>query len=323
MTQIVCLDRAPADMGDMDWSGVRQHGELTLHHTTEPAQIIERAKDADIVITNKVAFDRRTIEQLPKLKMISILATGYNHIDLDAAVEHGITVCNLPGYSTAATAQVSIALLLELTHGVGNHSNAIHTGEWSRQPTFAYWRQPLVELDGKTMVIFGYGAIGSRVGAIAEALGMHVIAAAVPGRPASSDRMPMDEALSKADVVSLHCPLTPKTQHMIDAHALSKMKQGAFLINVGRGPLIDDDAVRAALDSGHLGGFAADVLSQEPPPPNHPLIGAPRTILTPHYGWAASAARQRAVRWTAESIGAFLNGSPVRVVAQPNAGSEA
>lgn len=323
MTQIVCLDRAPADMGDIDWSEVREHGELTLYHSTETAQIIERAKDAEIVITNKVGFDRKTIEQLPKLKMISILATGYNHIDLDAAVEHGITVTNLPGYSTAATAQVSIALLLELTHGVGNHSNAIHTGEWSRQPTFAYWRQPLVELDGKTMAIFGYGAIGSRVGAIAEALGMKVIAAAVPGRPPSKDRLPMQEALAQADVVSLHCPLTPQTQYMIDASAIGQMKQGAFLINVGRGPLIDDNAVRAALDAGHLGGFAADVLSEEPPPLHHPLLGAPRTILTPHYGWAASAARQRAVRWTAESIGAFLQGAPVRVVAQPNAASNA
>jgi len=317
MTQIVCLDRAPADMGDVEWNAVRAHGELTLYDNTTPDQIVARAQNADIVITNKVGFDKETLAALPKLKLICVLATGYNHIDLDAAVAQNITVCNLPGYSTAATAQVSIALLLELTHGVGNHSNAIHTGEWSRQPNFAYWRQPLVELDGKTMVIFGYGAIGSRVGAIAQALGMKVIPAAVPGRPASNERMPMEQALELADVVSLHCPLTPETEHMIDANALQRMKKGAFLINVGRGPLIDEHAVRAALESGHLGGFAADVLSQEPPPANHPLIGAPRTILTPHFGWAAHAARQRAVQWTGESIGAFLNGEPVRVVAQP------
>lgn len=323
MTQIICLDRAPADMGDMTWDAVRAHGDLTLYDTTEPAQIIERAADAEILITNKVGLTRETLNALPKLKLIAVLATGYNHIDLEAAVEQGITVCNLPGYSTAATAQTSIALLLELTHGVGNHSNAIHTGEWSRQPTFAYWRQPLVELDGKTMAIFGYGAIGSRVGTIAEALGLNVIPAAVPGRPASAHRMPMNEALAQADVVSLHCPLTPKTQHMIGASALRTMKQGAFLINVGRGPLVDEHAVRAALDDGHLGGFAADVLSQEPPPPNHPLIGAPRTILTPHFGWAAHAARQRAIAWTAESIGAFLSGEPVRVVARPQPTSNA
>lgn len=318
MTQIVCLDRAPADMGDIQWDSVRAHGELTLFEGTEDAQIVERSKGADIVITNKVGFTKETFEQLPNLKLLCVLATGYNHIDLDAAVAHDVTVCNLPGYSSAATAQASIALLLELTHGVGNHSNAVHTGEWSRQPTFAYWRQPLVELDGKTMVIFGYGAIGSRVGAIAEALGMTVIPAAVPGRPPSDDRMPMDEALAKADVVSLHSPLTDLTENMIDARALKLMNQGAFLVNAGRGQLIDENAVRAALDSGHLGGFAADVLSQEPPPANHPLIGAPRTILTPHFGWAASAARQRAADWTGESIGAYLKGSPVRVVAQPN-----
>lgn len=318
MTQIVCLDRAPADMGDVQWDDVRAHGELTLYDNTTHDQIVARSKHADIVITNKVGFDRETLRALPKLRLLCVLATGYNHIDLQAATAQGITVCNLPGYSTAATAQASIALLLELTHGVGNHSNAIHMGEWSRQPTFAYWRQPLMELDGKTMAIFGYGAIGSRVGTIAEALGMDVIPAAVPGRPDSPDRMPMEQALAQADVVSLHCPLTPETEQMIDAQALKLMKRGAFLINVGRGPLVDEHAVRSALDSGHLGGFAADVLSQEPPPPYHPFIGAPRTILTPHFGWAAQAARQRAVQWTAESIEAYLNGSPMRVVAQPS-----
>lgn len=320
MMQIVCLDSAPADMGDVHWNAVRKHGELTRYAYTAAEDIVARAKDAQVILTNKVALQAATIAQLPKLKLICVLATGYDRIDLDAARQHGITVCNVPGYSTGAAAQTAIALLLELTHGAGNHSAAIHTGEWSRQPNFAYWRQPLVELEGRTMVIVGYGAIGQRVGAIAEALGMHVIPAAVPGRPASADRMPLAEAFARADVVSLHCPLTSDTKALINTESLKLLKAGALLVNTGRGPLIDELAVRAALESGQLGGFAADVLSQEPPPANHPLFNAPRTVLTPHIGWAAQAARQRLLDWTGESIAAFLAGKPIRTVAVPNQG---
>lgn len=315
---IVCLDRAPADMNDMNWDAVRAHGTLTLHNDTALAQIVERAKNAEIILTNKVPIQRAEFEQLPKLKLICVLATGYDRIDLDAARKHGVTVCNVPGYSSGAAAQTTIALLLELTHGAGNHSSAIHKGEWSRQPTFAYWRQPLIELEGLTMAIIGYGAIGKRVGAIAEALGMHVIPTAVPGRPASPDRTPLEEALPQADVISLHCPLTDQTRGLINEKTLAMLKPGALLLNAGRGPLLNEQDVLDALESGHLGGLGADVLSQEPPPLNHPFIGAPRTILTPHYGWAAKAARQRLIEWTAESIAAFKNGTPIRTVATPD-----
>lgn len=317
MTSLVCLDSAPADNGDVDWRAVRQHGSLTLFESTRPQDVVARAKDATVVLTNKVRLDRAALEQLPVLTLICVLATGFDVVDVDAAVERGITVCNVPGYSTAAAAQTSIALLLELTHGAGLHSAAVHAGEWSRQPTFAYWRQPLVELDGKVMSIVGYGAIGQRVGAIAEALGMTVIPTVVPGREDTPGRTPLREALAQADVVSLHCPLTPATTHLIDGVALAAMKRGAFLINAGRGPLVDDLAVRAALESGWLAGFAADVLSAEPPPLNHPLMGAPRAILTPHIGWAAQEARQRLIDLTADSIGSYLAGTPVRVVASP------
>lgn len=319
MNQIVCLDSEPADMGDIAWDSVRAHGNLVLYPRTDTAErVVERAKDADIIITNKVPITASILAQLPKLKMIAVLATGYNHIDLDAASAKNITVTNLPGYSTASTAQTSIALLLELTHGIGNHANAVRTGQWSRSPNFAFWQQPLIELDGRTMVIFGFGAIGKRVGAIAEALGMHVIPAQVPGRPESADRMATNKALAQADVVSLHCPLTDNTRHMINASSLAKMKRGTLLINTGRGPLIHDQHVLDALHSGQLGGYAADVMSAEPPPANHPLLLAPRTILSPHIGWASFASRQRAASWTGESIGAFLQGNPIRVVTAPS-----
>lgn len=313
---IVCLDSAPAEMGgDVSWDAIRAQGTLTLHRQTASEDIIARAKDAEVLLTNKVRITAETLAALPKLKLICVLATGYDRIDLEAAVKHGVTVCNVPGYSSAAAAQTTIALLLELTQGAGNHSAAIHKGEWSRQETFAYWRQPLVELDGRTMAIIGYGNIGQRVGAIAEALGMHLLPTAVPGRPASSDRVPLQEALSKADVVTLHCPLTDATRGLINAETLAWMKPGALLLNAGRGPLLDEQAVVDALESGHLGGLAADVLSEEPPPSSHPFLNAPRTVLTPHIGWAAQEARQRLLNWTAESIEAFKKGTPIRVVA--------
>lgn len=316
MTQIVCLDAVPADTGDVNWDRIRALGKLTLYPNTKPDQVVERAANADVILTNKVRLDGVILSQLPKLRMIGVLATGFDIIDLAAAAENNVTVCNIPGYSTAAAAQLSIALLLELTHGVGNHSAAVHIGEWSRQNAFAYWRQPLVELEGKTMAILGFGAIGQRVGAIAEAMGMRVISPSLPGRE-KQGRIGLDEALAQADVVSVHCPLTESTRAIIGRENIAKMKRGVFIVNAGRGPLVDELAVREALESGHIGGFAADVLSVEPPPTNHPLYNAPRTVLTPHIGWAALAARQRLIDWTAESIQAFLAGKPIRVVGGP------
>lgn len=312
--EIVCLDSAPADVGDMSWQSVRQSGTLTLYARTAPDEILERARDASVIITNKVKLNAETLRQLPKLKLICVLATGYDIIDIDAARRAGITVCNVPGYSTASTAQLAISLLLELAWGVGSHSDAVHAGEWSRQQTFAYWRRPLVELDGKTLVIAGFGSIGGRCAKIAEALGMKVIAAQLPGRPDSEDRVAFRDALGVADALSLHCPLNSDTHHLLNDTTIAQLKPGCLVVNTGRGPLVDSSAIRRALESGHVGGFATDVMTQEPPPIDEPLIGAPRTIITPHTGWATREARTRLIEATGANIRAFLEGSPQNVV---------
>lgn len=310
----VCLDSAPADVGDMDWARVEAATTLHLFESTAPDQVVERAAGASIVITNKVKLNRDVIEALPKLRLICVLATGFDIIDIAAARQRGITVCNVPGYSTASTAQLAISLLLELAWGVGSHSDAVHAGEWSRQQTFAYWRRPLIELDGKTLVIAGYGSIGRRTGAIAEALGMNVIAAQLPGRPAAADRVPLAAALAQADALSLHCPLNDDTRHLLNATTIAKIKRGCLIVNTGRGPLVESSAMREALLSGHVGGFATDVMAKEPPPIDEPLIGAPRTLITPHTGWATREARARLIDATGANIEAFLRGEPQNVV---------
>lgn len=312
--EIVCLDSAPADVGDMSWEGVRRSGALTLYARTSPSEILERAKNASVVITNKVRLTDKTLRQLPQLKLICVLATGYDIVDIDAARQAGITVCNVPGYSTASTAQLAISLLLELAWGVGSHSDAVHAGEWSRQPTFAYWRRPLIELDGKTLVIAGFGSIGGRCAKIAEAIGMKVVVAQLPGRPSGEGRVPLRDALGMADALSLHCPLNSDTHHLLNDTTIAQLKTGCLVVNTGRGPLVDSAAMRRALESGHVGGFATDVMAQEPPPLDEPLIGAPRTIITPHTGWATREARARLIDATAENIRAFLDGSPQNVV---------
>lgn len=286
---------------------------MTLYENTPRELVVERASDADVVLTNKVALGASELEQLPRLRLISVLATGTNVIDVAAAHARGVTVCNVPGYSTASTAQLTIALLLELCHHVGEHSQGVHAGHWSSAPSFAYWKHPLVELSEKTLGIVGFGAIGQRVAAIASALGMRVI---VHTRTAREGVTCVDKPtlLRESDVVSLHCPLTEATRHFIDADALEQMKASAFLLNVARGPLVDSAAVRRRLDSGQLAGFAADVLEVEPPPADHPLLGAPRCLLTPHVAWATEAARARLLAATLENVRAFLAGAPQNVV---------
>lgn len=316
--KIVVLDARPADVGDMDWSSLHALGELTLHEHTALAEVAARIQDADIVLTNKVALPASAFEAAPNLGLVSVLATGYDVIDLKAARRAGVTVCNVPAYSTASTAQTAVALLLELTQHVGAHDVAVKAGDWTRSPWFAFWNFPLTELDGKTLVVIGLGSIGGRVASICEALGMKIIAAHLPGRQSKSDspypRLPLDEALPLADVVSLHCPATPETRGLVNAGFLAKLKSSAFLLNTSRGVLIDESAVAHALKNGKLAGFAADVLSVEPPPADNPLLSAPNCILTPHIAWASTESRRRLLDVSAKNLRAFLEGKPQNVV---------
>ncbi|HEX8464418.1 MAG TPA: D-2-hydroxyacid dehydrogenase [Abditibacterium sp.] len=316
--KIVVLDACPADVGDMDWSPFRALGELTLHERTAPDEVAARIADAYIVYTNKVKLPAAAFEAAPNLKMVSVLATGYDVIDLEAARKAGVVVCNVPAYSTASTAQTAVALLLELTHHAGSHDASVKAGDWAGSPSFAFWNFPLVELDGKTLVLVGTGSIGTRFGKICEAMGMKVVSAGLPGREAKSDspfeRLPIDEALPLADVISIHCPATPETRGLVGAEFLLKMKPSAFLINTARGVILDENAVAQALKGGKLAGFGGDVLSVEPPPADNPLLSAPNSIVTPHIAWASTESRTRLLDVSAKNLAAFLGGSPQNVV---------
>ena len=317
--KIIVLDSRPTDVGDLNWAPLRAIGDLTLHEITPPDQVSSRIGDAEIVFTNKVKLTREVIEAAPNLKYIGELATGFDNIDIAAAKEKGVTVCNVAGYSSAFTAQTAWALILELCARAGEHSRLVHEGQWARATAFSFWDYPLYELDGKTLLIVGLGNIGTRVAKIGEAFGMKAIAAITPGRqgetsPSEFPRLPLDEALKNADVTSLHAPLNPNTRGLMNAQRLALMKRGALLVNTGRGPLIDDGAVADALKSGHLGGFAADVLFPEPPPAQHPLYGAPNCVLTPHLGWASPEARARLLDDSIVNLRAWLDGAPRNVL---------
>jgi len=311
--RIVALDADPALAG-LDTSALEQLGPFVRHARTAPEERAERIADADIVVVNKVRLGAEEFAAAPNLRLVTILATGHDIIDSDAARAAGVAVCNVAGYSTASTAQTAIGLLLALTQGIAVNAARCAEGEWTRRGIWSWSDTPLVELDGKTMAILGYGAIGRRVGAVATALGMRVLPAALPGRPAE-DRVPLDEALAAADVVSLHCPLTPATRDLVDSRFLDSMKSGALLVNAARGPVVDEAAVAAALRSGRLAGYATDVLSAEPPPADHPLAGAPNCVVTPHLAWASKEARERLLAETVANISAFLAGTPRNRVA--------
>jgi glycerate dehydrogenase len=322
--KIVVLDCDPA-FGNMQPNGavlgavsdepLRKLGELTLYRTTSPQQTLERCRDAEVVLTNKVVLDERILSALPRLKLVSVLATGFNVVDVKSARRCGITVCNVPGYSTASTAQHTFALLLELCHHVGRHCADVAGGAWSNSETFSYFRSPLVELSGRTLGIVGLGAIGIQVARIAAAFQMKVIAHTRTPKKLDAVHL-VDKAtlLEESDVISLHCPLTEDTRAFIDDKSLERTRQGALILNVARGPVVDEQAVSNALRSGHLGGFATDVLSTEPPAATNPLLSAPRCIVTPHIAWATEAARTRLVEISARNIAAFLAGAPANVV---------
>lgn len=317
--KIVILDGHEANPGDLDWSPLAELGDLVVHPRTSPGEVIGRLKGAQIALTNKTRLPKEVFEACPDLRFISVLATGYDVIDMEAARRHGVLVSNVSGYSTASVVQAGLALLLELVNQAGAHSQAIHAGQWTREAG-APWSMPLGalhELAGKTLLVVGWGAIGSRMGAVCEALGMKVMAAQLPGRTPSSDgvkRVLLTDGLAAADVVSLHCPLKPETRGLFGSDTLATMKPGAILLNLARGPVVDEAAVAEALRTGRMGGYGTDVTCLEPPSADCPVIGAPRCVMTPHVAWATFEARERLIQATVRNVMSFLAGSPVNLV---------
>lgn len=315
--KIVNLDGYALNPGDLSWDAIRQFGELTVYDRTPDDKIIERIGDAEIILLNKTPITAATLDACPSIKLICVLATGYNVVDCDAAKARSIPVCNVPAYGTAAVAQFTFALLLELCHAVGHHSTAVHSGRWCDSKDFCFWDTPQMELAGKTMGIIGFGRIGRAVGSIATAFGMNVLAynrSRCPEGEAIGQYVDLDTLLAQSDVVSLHCPLTPETQNLINPDTIAKMKDGAILLNTARGPAIDEQAVAEALRSGKLRGTAVDVISREPMDKANPLLVAPNCIITPHMAWAPVESRQRIMDCTVKSIEAFLAGNPINTV---------
>ena len=317
MTKIVILDAYGANPGDLSWDGLRELGELTVYERTRAEETVGRAAEADIVLTNKVVLGRREIEQLPRLRYIGVLATGYNVVDTVAAREHGVTVTNVPAYSTESVAQMVFAHLLTVTNRTEHYALQNRQGRWTASPDFCYWDTPLTELAGKTFGIVGLGNIGRRVAQIAQAFGMQVKALTskrADELPAGVKKVELRELLATADVLSLHCPLTDTTRHLMNAQTLSLMKPTAILINTGRGPLVCDADVAEALQSGRLAAYCADVLTEEPPRSDNPLISLPNAYFTPHVAWATREARVRLLQVAIDNVRAFVEGSPQNVV---------
>jgi glycerate dehydrogenase len=314
---IVILDAFTANPGDLDWQALAALAPLQLHDRTARGEIVARARGATIVLTNKTPLNAEAIAALPELRYIGVLATGYNIVDVAAARERGIVVSNVPAYSTASVAQVVFALLLELTHRAGHHSDAVRAGRWTKCADFSFWDFPLAELAGRTFGIVGFGQIGRAVARIAAALGMKVIATKSDdrtGREGDVELVPMDTLFREADVISLHCPLTPKTQGLVNAERLAQMKPTALLINTGRGPLVVESDLAAALNAGRIAGAGLDVLSAEPPSADNPLLAAKNCVITPHLAWATREARARLIAIATENVRAFLAGTPRNVV---------
>lgn len=320
MARIVVLDGYTLNPGDNPWSELAELGELVVYERCAVADVVERATGARILLVNKAQLGREALARLPELRGVSVLATGVNSVDLDAASEHGVAVCNVPTYGTASVVQHTLALLLELSNRVGLHDTSVHGGEWQRAPDYCYWKSPLLELSGKTLGIVGYGAIGRGLAETAKALGMNVCAATSSSLHSPSPeveavpRLPLDQLFRSADVISLHCPLTSETRHLVSAGRLSSMKPGSLLINTARGGLIDEVALSAALETGHLAGAAVDVLSTEPPSADNPLLRAPNCVITPHVAWTSLPARRRLLATTVENVRALLANRPIHVV---------
>lgn len=315
--KITILDGYGLNPGDLSWDSLASLGDLTVYDRTSPEEVVERAQDSEIVLTNKTVLDGDTLRHLPKLKYIGVLATGYNVVDIATAAQLGITVTNIPSYSTMSVAQMVFAHLLNVTNSVEHYAGENRAGRWSRNPDFCYWDTPLVELAGKNFGIVGLGHIGMAVAHIALALGMKVLAytSKEPEHlPDGVKKAGLDTLFRESDVVSLHCPLTPATRNLVDTRRLSMMKDDAILINTGRGPLVDESAVAEALQAGRLRAFCADVLSTEPPASDNPLLSAPCAYITPHIAWATKEARTRLLDIAVANIRAFLSSTPVNTL---------
>jgi glycerate dehydrogenase len=315
--KIVILDGYTANPGDLSWEALEEIGELTVYERTRPEDVVLRAKDADIVLTNKVCLRQQEIEQLPKLKYIGVLATGYNVVDLETAKAHGITVTNVPAYSTESVAQMVFAHLLTITNRTEHYAIQNREGKWTASLDFSYWDTQLTELTSKTFGIVGLGNIGQRVAAIAQAFSMKVVAYTskhVEDLPLGIEKRTMDELLKESDVVSLHCPLTPNTHHLINSQTLLTMKPSAILINTGRGPLVNDQDVADALKAKRLRAYCADVLTEEPPKANNPLLSCEHAFITPHIAWATKEARIRLIDVAIGNVRAFVESQPINVV---------
>lgn len=314
---IVVLDGLTLNPGDLSWADLEALGACVIYDRTPMALVAERAANAEIVLTNKTIVKREQIEKLPRLRYLGVLATGINVVDPAAARERGVSVTNVPTYGTRSVAQMTFALLLELALHVGHHAQTVRQGRWTASPDFCYWDFPLVELDGLTMGLVGFGRIGRAVAEVAHAFGMTVLVHS-RRRPADAPDyvsfVDLDPLFRTSDVVSLHCPLTPETQHLVNRQRLELMNPSAFLLNTSRGPLVDEEALAAALNSGRIAGAGLDVLSAEPPPATNPLLEAKNCVVTPHIAWASRAARQRLMRIAAENVKAFLGGKPQNVV---------
>lgn len=315
--RIVVLDGHTANPGDLSWAELEAMGELTVYDRTPADATIERAKEADIVLTNKVVIGPNEMKHLSQLRYIGVLATGYNVVDVKAAHERGIVVTNVPAYSTESVAQMVFAHLLTVTNRPEHYALANRNGRWAGNPDFCYWDTPLTELSGKVMGIVGLGNIGRRVSEIALAFGMKVQALTSKSSgllPAGMSKASLEELLSTSDVITLHCPLTDSTLHLVNHETLAQMRPGAILINTGRGPLVDEFAVAEALKSGRLSAYCADVLCEEPPRADNPLFCLPNAFITPHIAWATTEARNRLLQTAIHNVRSFLEGHPQNVV---------
>ena len=315
--KIVVLDGYGLNPGDLSWEALEALGDVDIYPRTAPEDVIDRCFDAEIVLTNKVVFNKKILVSLPRLRYIGVLATGYNVVDVDAAANLDIVVTNIPAYSTDSVVLNTFAHILAMANRVEHYTMQNREGRWSASPDFVYWDTPLMELAGKTMGIVGLGAIGMRVAKLARCFGMEVYAytsKASSDLPEGIQKTTFEGLLAVSDILSLHCPLNHSTREIINASSIAKMKPGALLVNTGRGPLVNEQDVADALNSGQLGGYGADVMCQEPPSADNPLFTAPNAYITPHVGWATYEARQRLMAIATGNVKAFIDGKPVNVV---------
>jgi glycerate dehydrogenase len=329
--KIVVLDGYTLNPGDLSWDALKALGELTVHDRTAPEEIVDRAKDAEIVLTNKTRLNREVIRKLPRARYVGVLATGYDVVNLHEAGKRGIVVTNVPDYASPSVAQHVFALILDHANHVGLHAHSVRKGDWPKRKDFSYWIRPIEELEGRTFGIVGLGRIGMRAARIAQSFGMRVIAYSDPPpspAPEGIALVGLDDLFAQSDILSLHCPLTPTTEHLVNAERLARMKPTAWLVNTARGALVDEEALASALNENRLACALLDVLTVEPPDKRNPLLKAKNCWITPHQSWASQAARRRLMAAAVENLRAFLNGRPINVVnaadlalaAPPNAG---